>query len=73
MRWDEAQELSEGAFRRLTGVRKPVYAAMVEVIAAHEARKTKGGRPRGPSVEDQVPLTLEFWREYRTHCHQAQS
>jgi len=24
-------------------------------------------------VEDQVLLTLEFWREYRTHFHQGQS
>ena len=73
MRWDEAQGLPEGAFRRLTGVTKAVYAAMVEVIAAHEARKTRGGRPSRLSVEDQVLLTLEFWREYRTHFHQGQS
>jgi hypothetical protein len=46
---------------------------MVEVIAAHEAQKTKGGRPSRLSVEDQVLLTLEFWREYRTHSHQGQS
>jgi hypothetical protein len=46
---------------------------MVEVIAVHEAQKTKGGRPRRLSVEDQVLLTLEFWREYRTHFHQGQS
>jgi hypothetical protein len=46
---------------------------MVAVIAAHEARKTRGGRPSRLSVEDQVLLTLEFWREYRTHFHQAQS
>ena len=65
MRWDEAQGLSEGAFRRLTGVTKPVYAQMVAVIAAYEARKTKGGRPSRLSVEDQVLLSLEFWREYR--------
>jgi len=73
MRRNEAHERSEGAFRRLTGVTKQVYAEMVAVITGHEAQKTKGGRPSSLSVEDQVLLTLEFWREYRTHFHQGES
>ena len=72
MRWEDAQGLSEGAFRRLTGVTKPVYAQMVEVVAAEEAQKTKGGRPSRWRVDDQVLLTLAFWREDRTHFHQGQ-
>jgi len=73
MRWNDAQELRLEAFRRLTGVTKAVFEDMVGVITAQEATKTCGGRPSTLSVEDQVLLTLEFWREYRTHFHQGQS
>jgi hypothetical protein len=72
-RWEQVQALSAAAFRRLTGVRLPVFAAMVEVLQEREASKRQPGRPYALSLEDQVLLTLEFWREYRTHFHQAQS
>jgi len=35
MRWNEAQELKEGAFRCLTGVTKAVFCDMVEVMTVH--------------------------------------
>jgi len=73
MRWEEAEKLSDGAFRRLTGVTKGVFQDMVGVISGQEETKTRGGRPSRLSVEDQVLVTLEFWREYRTHFHQGQS
>jgi hypothetical protein len=67
------QALSLTEFRRLTGVRPPVFNAMVAVLREREAHKPKPGRPPALGLEDQVLLTLEFWREYRTHFHQAQS
>jgi hypothetical protein len=72
-RWEQVQALSAAAFRRLTGVPLPVFAAMVEVLQEREASKRQPGRPHALCLEDQVLLTLEFWREYRTHFHQAQS
>ncbi len=35
--------------------------------------KKKTGRPGKLSVEDQVLMTLEYWREYRTYFHIGQS
>ncbi len=72
-RWAQVQALSARAFRRLTGVRPAVFAAMVAVLQERDARKAKPGRPPALGLEDQVLLTLEFWHEYRTHFHQAQS
>jgi Helix-turn-helix of DDE superfamily endonuclease len=72
-RWEQVQALSAAEFRRLTGVRPPVFAAMVAVVREREVSKRQPGRPYALRLEDQVLLTLEFWREYRTHFHRAQS
>lgn len=72
-RWDQVQRLAPAAFRRLTGVKPETFAAMCTVLRQHEQLKKKPGRPPALGVEDQLLLTLEFWREYRTHFHQAQS
>jgi Helix-turn-helix of DDE superfamily endonuclease len=32
-------------------------------------RTKQSGRPSKLSIEDQVLMTLEYWREYRTHFH----
>jgi hypothetical protein len=72
-RWEHVHQLSPAAFQRLTGVRLPVFHSMCEVLREREAGKPKPGRPYALGLEDQVLLTLEFWREYRTHFHQAQS
>ncbi|MGV2828478.1 helix-turn-helix domain-containing protein [Myxosarcina sp. GI1(2024)] len=34
--------------------------------------RTRGGQPK-LSIEDQLLMTLEYWREYRTYFHIAQS
>ena len=36
-------------------------------------KKPKPGRPPKLSLEDQVLLALQYWREYRTYFHIAQS
>jgi hypothetical protein len=47
---------------------------MVAAVADHLARtRIKPGRPPKLSVEDQVLMTLEYWREYRTFFHIATS
>jgi hypothetical protein len=47
---------------------------MVTVVADHLShRRVKTGRPPKLSVEDQVLMTLEYWREYRTFFHLARS
>jgi len=42
---------------------------MEAVLAEREGRKKKSGRPAALSVAEQLLLTLEFWREYRTFAH----
>jgi len=47
---------------------------MVAVVSNHLAEtRIKTGRPPKLSVEDQVLMTLEYWREYRTFFHLARS
>jgi hypothetical protein len=47
---------------------------MVTVVSDHPAEtRIKSGRPPKLSVEDQVLMTLEYRREYRTFFHLARS
>lgn len=46
---------------------------MVEIVRLHSQQKKKTGRPGKVSLEEQVLMTLEYWREYRTPNHIGQS
>ena len=46
---------------------------MLEVMLRTAKPKKKAGRPTKLSIEDQLLLTLEYWREYRTYFHIGQS
>jgi len=70
MRYLEVSEYGEQQFLRLTGVRRSVFESMIEVV---QAAQRAFGRPRKLSVEDQVLLTLCYWREYRSQFHVASS
>lgn len=65
MRYEKAKELKESDLERLCGVKKDTLVAMCEVVKEVLSRETRG-RKSGLSVEDQVLLTLGYWREYRT-------
>ncbi len=43
------------------------------LLENHEKSKKKSGRPPKLSVEDQILMTLEYFREYRTYFHIGQS
>ncbi len=43
------------------------------MLRATEQQKKRSGRPSKLSLEDQLLLTLMYWREYRTQFHIAQS
>jgi hypothetical protein len=71
-KYEEIKNRSDGDFMRLTGVRKAAFRKMVEAVINHEKeRKKKSGRPLKLSYEDQVLMTLEYRREYRTYFHIA--
>jgi len=70
MRYLEVSEYGERQFLRLTGVKRSVFELMVAVVSGQQGNF---GRPRKLSVDDQVLLTLCYWREYRIQFHVASS
>lgn len=46
---------------------------MLDVVRSPSQGKQKIGRPSKLSLEDQLLMTLEYWREYRTYFHIGQS
>lgn len=73
MRYDRVRNLSAEDFKRLTGVKPEVYAAMRDVLQEAETQKLKAGRSSKLSLEDQLLLAMSYWREYRTQFHIAAS
>jgi len=68
MNYEDVKKLKPSDFKRLCGVSKETFAAMCEVVSDHK-RQTKRGRKSTLSIENQLLLTLIFWREYRTMFH----
>ena len=61
-------KLKDAQFRRKTGVKRNTFNKMVEIVKqAEEARKKLLGRPLKLSYENQVLMSLEYLREYRTY------
>ena len=61
-------------FRRLTGVKRTTFIKMVSILKeADLKKKARGGRKNTLSIEDQLLLSLEYIREYRTYFHIAKS
>jgi hypothetical protein len=74
MRYEEAMNLTDEKFRRLTGVKKATFIKMVAILQeAHTIKKARGGRPNKISLEDILLMSLEYLREYRTYFHIAGS
>ena len=65
MKYEQAKSLKEGDFKRLDGVKKETFLEMCQIIEQVENEKTSG-RKSGLSAADQLLLTLNYWREYRT-------
>jgi len=69
MPYPDLQPLSAGEFKRLCGVSRTTFAEMVTVLRPHlERQGRRGGQPK-LSVEDQLLVALEYWREYRSQFH----
>ena len=58
-------------FRWLLGVKPETFEAMLAALRERETAKKKRGRPPDLGLEEQLLLTLPFWREYRTLYHLA--
>jgi Helix-turn-helix of DDE superfamily endonuclease len=67
MRYIQAKNLETEEFKRLCGVSFDTFEQMVKVVAAEKVLAKKSGRPSKLSIEDQLLMTLQYWREYRTY------
>lgn len=72
MTYEQVKHLRPAEFKRLCGVRPETFTRMLEVLTPQLRCGKRGGQPK-LSVEDQLLMTLEYWREYRTYFHIAQS
>lgn len=74
MSYEQVKALPPPEFKRYCGVQPETFQRMVEVVSNHLSKKRRvSGRPTKLAVEDQVLMTLEYWREYRTFFHLAKS
>lgn len=71
--YTDLQNLSATEFKRLCGVRRETFNEMVEVLRPDLERQGRRGGQNKLSVEDQLLVTLEYWREYRSQFHIASS
>ena len=72
MKYWQARKLSSRKFKRLCGVKRQTFRLMVRLVKAQEKLKKKPGRPSKIIIENQILITLQYWREYRTYFHIAQ-
>jgi hypothetical protein len=74
MLYEKLKKLSAVNFKRYCGVEKETFDKMCEIVREKSAaQRLIDGRPPKLEIEDQVLLTLEYWREYRTMFHLSQS
>ncbi|WP_333390639.1 transposase family protein, partial [Microcoleus sp. Z1_A1] len=63
--------LKPDQFQRRFGIKIETLKAMVSALEnfKSENQKDKRGRRTILTLEEQVLVTLEYWREYRTYFH----
>lgn len=69
MTYEQLKHLKPSAFKRRCGVHLETFEQMVEVLRPDLDRRGKRGGQAKLSVEDQLLVVLEYWREYRTQFH----
>lgn len=73
MSYKQIKNLRPSEFKRFCGVKPELFQEMVEVLKPKLPKpKQRGGQPK-LAIEDQLLMALEYWREYRTYFHIAQS
>ena len=74
MKYNKIKKLSPEDFRRLTGVKPTTFQDMLKVLRDAEQKiRKRGGVKHNICLEDRLLITLEYWREYRTYFHIANS
>lgn len=72
MKYAHVKSLSENQFKRMVGIKIATFLEMLDVLKADQSEHGRG-RPSKLEIEDQLLMTLSYWREYRTLFHTAMS
>ena|SRR5580693_3980200 len=74
MNYERLKDLGNKKFRRLTGIKRKTFIKMQQTLEVWEkTKRIKGGRPAKLCLVDQLLVTLQYWREYRTYFHVGMS
>ena len=73
MTYEQFKVLKPSAFKRRCGIQLETFEQMVELLRPYLDRRGRRGGQAKLTVEDQLLLVLEYWREYRTQFHIATS
>ena len=74
MKYDQTKILDDERFRRLTGIKRAYFWENVFILPEEDKKKkAKGGRNKKLSIEDQLLMSLEYLREYRTYFYVGQN
>ena len=66
-KYESIKDFKPESFRRLTGVKKPTFDVMVDILTKAESkRRSKGSPKRKLCIADMLLLSLEYLSEYRT-------
>ena len=66
-KYEKSKKLSEKKFKRLIGVKRKTFEAMVEELRkSYDEKHKQGGRPPKLNIENQLMLALEYLRQYIT-------
>lgn len=69
-KYERLQRVRDTDLKRLLGVKRHTFEAMVEEYETyHVEKKRQGGKPNTLSPAMQVVLMLEYYREYRSMAH----
>lgn len=72
IKYKKVNKLSDIEFKRVTGVSRETFALMKAIVTKHyQDSRAKGGRKKDHAPSDQILMTLEYYREYRTFKHIA--
>lgn len=68
MNYEQSQLLSDVKFKRLVGVQRQTFSAMLDILeTAYAQAHRQGGRKPKLSLADLLTATLQYLREYRTY------
>ena len=75
MKYECIQKLNPREFKRRFGVRRKTFKSTVKTIKSCQQinKHSNSGAKPVLEIEEQVLVTLEYWREYRTYFHIATS